>query len=257
MKKINFKELGQAAKAGLNKNSSKILIGLGIVSLVGSTVMAVKATKKATEAIDEAKEIAAENEEEFTKLDVVKVAWKYYIPAAISTTAGIACIIGADSVNSKRNAALATAYKLTETAFTEYKNEVVKVIGEKKEKEVVDRVAEKKIRENPPKSSEIIVIGDHKTLCYDGASGRYFMFDIENLKRIVNEINYKLTSEHYISLNEFYYEIGLKPTDTGYNLGWNIEDGLLDIRFSSSLTENDEPCLVLSYNVSPRYEYRY
>ena len=59
----------------------------------------------------------------------------------------------------------------------------------------------------------------------------------------------------YCSLNDFYDEIGLSHTDMGDELGWSIEDGLLDIDFGSQITDDGEPCIVLHYNISPKYNY--
>ena len=41
----------------------------------------------------------------------------------------------------------------------------------------------------------------------------------------------------------------------GDELGWSIEDGLLDIDFGSQITDDGEPCIVLHYNISPKYNY--
>ena len=62
--------------------------------------------------------------------------------------------------------------------------------------------------------------------------------------------------EGYISLSEFYDEIGLKHTANSDELGWNIgRDGQLDIRFPATTTDEGKPCLMLEYRVEPRYDY--
>ena len=71
----------------------------------------------------------------------------------------------------------------------------------------------------------------------------------------MNDINYRLNVEMYMSLNDFYYELGLKPTRLGDELGWNINDGLIEVNFSSQLTEDGEPCLVMDYQIAPKYDY--
>ena len=102
----------------------------------------------------------------------------------------------------------------------------------------------------------MIITGKGETLCYDSITSRYFKCDIEKLRKVENMMNKRLLSEMYISLNEFYYEIGLNQTDIGDDLGWNIEEGLVDLEFSSQLAEDDTPCLVIGYRVSPRYSFR-
>lgn len=93
------------------------------------------------------------------------------------------------------------------------------------------------------------------TLCYDVVSGRYFRSDIDKIKKAENELNHRMISEMYISLNEFYYEVGLPRTSIGDELGWNIDGGLIGLEFSSQLAEDGTPCLVIDYGIAPRYEY--
>ena len=61
--------------------------------------------------------------------------------------------------------------------------------------------------------------------------------------------------QNYISLNDFYYELGLDPVKNGSALGWNLDSGLIELDFSTCLAENDEPCVVIDYLVGPRYEF--
>lgn len=59
----------------------------------------------------------------------------------------------------------------------------------------------------------------------------------------------------YISLNEFYDEIGLDHISIGDDLGWNIERGMIDLSFSSLVADDGTPCLVVDYQVSPKFGY--
>ena len=61
--------------------------------------------------------------------------------------------------------------------------------------------------------------------------------------------------EMYISLNEFYWEIGLDSTEIGDELGWNIDNGLIELTFSSQLSRDGVPCLVVNYRIAPKYGY--
>lgn len=253
MKNGKFSKFINKTKSWTGRHSPEILIGLGITGMVSTTVLAVKATPKALVLIEEVKE--KENKDELTAMETVKVTWKCYIPAATTCVFSVACLIGANSVNSKRNAALATAYKLTENAFTEYKEKVVETIGEKKEKVVRDKVAKDKVKNNPPSSNQIIITDKGNTLCYDSISGRYFKSDIDRIKKAENELNSRLLREGYISLTDFYNEIGLTSTSVSDDLGWNTDGGLIEIMFSSQLSEEDNPCLVLDYSVTPKYDY--
>lgn len=254
MHKLNLANLVSNTRQFANKHSPEILTGIGIAGMITTTVLAVRATPKALELLEEKK-----NEDwvdELSPLEVVKTAWKPYVPAAVTGIASVACLIGASSVNAKRNAALATAYKLSETALTEYREKVIETIGEKKEKTVRDKVAEERVKKNPVSKSEVIVTNNGTTLCFDPISARYFKSSIDKIKRAENELNKQMLHDisGYVSLNEFYDELGLDHTSVGDDLGWNV-DRLIDISFSSQLNDNGEPSVVLDYLVAPKYDF--
>ena len=254
MSKFNLTTAAKSIKGVLERHASEILTGIGVAGMVTSTVLAVKATPKACLLINDRKD-----ELEVEKLPVtelVKTTWKCYIPAVVTCGASIACLVGASSVNFKRNAALATAYKLSEAALSEYKDAVIETIGEKKEQSVRDKVAEERLKKNPVSKSEIIVTGNGTTLCYDPVGNSYFKSNIQQIESAKNKLNARMLSENYVSLNDFYDELGIGPTKLGDDLGWDIyKDGLVEIAFSSQLAEDGTPCLVMDYSIAPRYEY--
>lgn len=254
MNKQNLAKIIRDVKAIVSKRSPEILTGIGIAGMITTTVLAVKATPKALRLIDEEK--VALGEEQLSPIDTIRVAWMPYIPAVVSGTVSVACLIGANSVNVRRNAALATAYKLSEAAFSEYREKVIETIGEKKEKAVKDKVAKEQIEKNPVNKNEIIVTNKGNTLCFDPLSGRYFKSDIDRIKRVENELNKRMLHDitGYVSLNEFYEELGLDYTSIGDDLGWNVDE-LIDIGFSSQLADNGEPSIVLDFHVAPKYNY--
>ena len=131
--------------------------------------------------------------------------------------------------------------------------------GEKKEREIRDKIAEEKVKKDPVESKQVIVTGKGKTLCYDVVSKRYFESDIDKIRRAENLLNQRLLREMYISLNDFYDEIGLEKLDpcVGDELGWNANiHGFIEIDYSSQLATDGTPCLVISFNVGPRCDYR-
>jgi hypothetical protein len=184
------------------------------------------------------------------------VCWKCYIPSAITGVTSTACLIGASSVNLRRNAALATAYTLSETALTEYREKVVETLGEKKEKVVRDAIAKDKVTNDPVNQQNIIITGKGETLCYDAMFGRYFRSDIDKLKKIANDLNRRMRDEMYISVNEFFYEVGLGDVAAGHDLGWNIDKGYIELEFSSQLASDGTPCLVIGFETPPTYGFR-
>lgn len=261
MGKLNLSKIARTVQASLIKHSPEILTGMGIAGLVTTTVLAVKATPKALSLIED--EVMEKNDGNspsisalpsmVSKKDLVRITWKCYIPSAVTGTLSVACLIGASRVSARRNAALATAYKLSETALTEYREKVVETIGETKEQAIRDKVAQDKIDKDPVSNREVIITGKGETLCYDSISQRYFRSDIEKIRKAENLLNKRLMNEMFITVNEYYYEIGLKGNSFGEEFGWDVDRGLIDISFSAGLSDEDEPCLVVGHLVPPDY----
>ena len=124
---MDIKKLRNEVISKVSEKSPEILIGIGLAGMLTSTVLAVKATPKALDILEEHKD------EDLTKFDKVKLTWKCYIPAAVSYCTSTACIIASSNVSLRRNAVLAGAYKVSEAALLEYRNKVVEVLGEEKE----------------------------------------------------------------------------------------------------------------------------
>lgn len=252
MNKTKFSRLKSNIQTTMIRRSPEILTGIGVAGLVTTAIFAVKATPKALDLIANAEE---EKQEELTKLEVVKVAWKPYIPAAISGATSIACLIGATSVNAKRNAALAAAYKLSETALVEYKDKVIETIGEKKEKEIREEISKDRLENNPVTKSEIFITEKGKTLCYESISGRYFESDMASIKSALNETNSKLLLEDFVSLSQFFDALGLGAIGISDDIGWCSIDGTIKIDFDSHIAADGRPCIVLNYDTPPKYNF--
>lgn len=255
MSKEGLKRTIKSAGRVLTKYSPGILTGIGITGMIGATFMAVKATPKALYLIEAKKE---ESEvEELTPVETIKTCWKCYIPATLTTVVSAVCLIGASTVSAKRNAALATAYSISEAALREYQEKVVEVVGEKKEKAVRDAVAKNQIERDPVTKSEVVIIDSNSnTLCYEPLSGRYFKSTIDKIKKAEIKLDRQMIQEMYVSLNDFYWEIGLDGTDLGDKMGWNLSKGYMDLSFSSQLADDGTPCAVIVYGIPPVYDYQ-
>lgn len=253
MNKQNAKDFLRRAQMSIKKHSPEILTGIGIAGMATTTVLAVKATPKAIQLIES--EYGDNNGHPVPKKEVIKICWRLYIPAAIMGTLSISCLVGASSVNVRRNAALATAYKISETALTEYREKVIETIGENKEHDIRDKIAKEKVEKTPVNNRQVIITGKGDSLCYESISGRYFNSNIDKLKSAINELNEQLLSEMYISLTDFYSAIGLEPTSISDLLGWKLDDGIIKLYFSSQLTDDGTPCLVIDYDAPPKYDY--
>lgn len=254
MNKAGLVKVFKDARKMVLSHSPEILIGLGIGGMITTTVLAVKATPKALKKIEEKK--AEKGVDKLKPLDVVKTTWKCYIPATITGVVSAGCIIGANSVHTRRNAALATAYKISETALTEYREKVVETIGEQKEKTIKEKIDKDRVDKNPVSKNEVLVTEKGNTLCYDHWSARYFKSDLDTIKRAENSINKAMLHDicGSASLNDFYDEIGLPHLDPiGDDMGWNVDHGLISLEFSSQIADDGTPCIVVDHGNLPIY----
>lgn len=242
------------AKDFVVRNSPTILTITAVAGVVSTAALAVRATPRACELIEED---FRQNGSSTTYPDVVKryvqTTWRLYLPAIAVGAVTVTCILASNKVNLTRNAALASAYSITERAMSEYQRKAVEVFGEDKHKEIKDRIAQDRVTNNPPKDSTLVFTGKGQTLCLDMMSGRYFRGDIEDLRRAENRLNQRLINGTWLGLNELYSEIGLEPIKLGDDLGW-VTDNLLQLQFSAALSPDEEPCIVMDYAVDPKFD---
>ena len=244
----------------LNNNSTSILSAAAVGGVIVTAVLAVRAGKKT--------EIVLSHDEselppvlwkqgysvEKTKA-MVKLFWRDYIPPAAAGVATIACIIGANQIGLRKQAAIFGAYTLADTAFREYKEEVVGLLGEKKDQAITDKVAARKIDENPPADNQVIITGGGDQLCYDTLSGRYFNSDVESIRRAANDVNEEIIGGNmWASLNEFWARLGLADTTLGEELGFNLEH-LVELTFTPHITKDGKPCLAVTHSKLPVANY--
>ena len=235
----------------LKTNSSKILIGAGIAGMITAVVTAVEDTPKAIECIENAKK---EKGKELTKTEIVKASWKCYIRTVIFTGVSATCIIVGTVQQSRQHAALMAAYSLLESSSRDYHNKVIEMVGKDKDDEIQEAVSKDKAKKISTQNTENIVSsGTGDELMIDQCSGRTFYGDPHEIRRLLVDINYQLFSEDWISLNEVYYTIGLDGIPLGNAVGWRIEKGPIEPKFTAGLTDDDKPCVVLSFKEMPSY----
>lgn len=269
MKKNNIGKVFKQFKNFVSKNKPTILTVAGVACATGAVVLTVKATTNALQILEDE---VVKNDMDGTEVghnitdlphmfsmkDKIRLTWKCYIPPISMLTASNAFVIGANSENNKRNAALSAAYNLSRATLHEYKNKVIENIGEQKEKAIREQMDKDKVEHIDSSNTHVYITEKGNTLCLDVLSKRIFTCDIDRINRAVNDLNARMLVEDYISLNDFYYEIGLDPINLGKNLGWNMgRDGFIKIDYSAQITEDNKPCIVLNYLVEPREQFNY
>lgn len=248
---MNFKEFVDKGQTQVQAHKSDILFGMGLGFMFVAIGKAINDGPKAVQLLEERK--TEENTDELTRAEVIQTTWQCYIPTAIATMLSIACFAESKSITAKRNAALATACTLSETALKEYIEKTKEVIGEKKEQEVRDAIAKDHVERHPISSSEVFLSNTGDTLCYDGITCRYFMSDKVTLEALANELTSRVRKEGCVLLNDYFYEINLKSSSIGDLLGWEGEDSEIKFIFSSQITDDGRPCLVVDFEYPPQY----
>src|SRR5580765_4928473 len=152
----------------VQKASPELLLGLGIAGMVGSTILACRATLKVDTVLDEAKEkldlAKTLQHDDYSEKDRsrdisliyfqsgVRVA-KLYAPAVLVGALSIYALRTSNGILTKRNVALTAAYGALEKGFNEYRARVVDKYGEEEDRnlrygtrevEIVDPKTKKK-----------------------------------------------------------------------------------------------------------------
>lgn len=237
MKKPNLQRLAQRSKIYLRKASPTILSGLGAAGVIVTSVLAVRATPKALRKIRaDSKTNHDGDPEAYSKLEAVKSAWVCYIPAAISGTATIFCIFGANVLSKRQQAALTSAYALLNDSYNNYKDKLKELYGEEAHQKIVDAIAAEKADEHDP---------NDERLFYDAYSNRYFESSINRVIQAEYHLNRDFVISGYLPANHFYQLLGLEPLEGGDTVGWSIDTGIYWIDFNHSKVTLDDGLEVL------------
>lgn len=201
-------------KLFFSRNGSTILTCMGGVGLVATAVLTATATPKAMTRIENARE---EKGEELTKVETVIAAAPAYIPPVLTGLATLGCMFGANTLNKRQQASMASAYALLDTSYKEFKKKVGVVYGEDAVQKVQAEIAKDKYEESG------IQPEDGMKLFYDDFSGRLFESTIEKVQEAEYNINRDLSMQGYATLNQFYDYLGMVPIESGNDLGWSAD----------------------------------
>lgn len=244
---MNLGLFAKNAQTLITRNSPSILTGIAAVGTLTTAVLAAKAGWNASKTIQY--EQFQQGRQLSTK-ERAKIVWPLFIPAFGVGALTITCVLGANHIGGRRATALAGAYSLSEKAFSEYRNKTIEQTSVSRDVKVRDAVAQDQIDRNPPSHTEIQIMDTADQVCYESMSGRYFTTTADKLRKAENEFNKKLLDEGYGSLNEFWDFLGLRGTSVGEELGWT-SDALAELHITTTLSEDQRPCLSLGYVVAP------
>lgn len=213
-------------KSSLKRSSPTILTVIGVMGVISTAAMAVKATPKAVELIKaDSRCNHGGDPYAHTKLEAIQSSWQCYIPAALMGLSTIACIIGINAISRRNQASLASAYAMLSQSYQKYRGAAKKVYGEDADSKIKAQVAtEKFISGGCGYLYQPQLDASEKILFYDDYSMRYFTSTMAGVLNAQYHFNRNLTLRGYISLNEFYEFLGIDAVKGGDDIGWNMDN---------------------------------
>lgn len=253
-----LKAVGKVGK-GASAYGPQIAMSIGIGLALMAGVKAVKETPKAVKLIEKKKE--EEKKDELTVTETIQAAWKCYIWPVVLFVIAIVMIVGGQRVSTRRATAAAAACSLSQEMLEQYQKATKAVVGEKKEEEIRTQVAKNEVMCTMPVASEnVVVTGKGTALFYDVLSKTYIFSDPAYIDKAINKLNWRLRDEMYVSVSDYWDEIGLPRTYLGDNLLWCVDDGPIDPGDTCVTVESGpytgHPCRVLDFFVNPQYAAR-
>lgn len=272
----------------IQKNSPVILFAAGVVGVVGTAVLAGKATLRVESVLDEHSELIEKIETaktamsdlyspEDAKKDTVKVfakttisLVKLYGPTFLVGAASIAALTGSHIILNRRYAGAVAAYGLLDASFKGYQERVKEKFGEDVALELQHGLVDREITEVTPDGAVTRVVkgpdGSIKSpyaRYFDAASTQWQRWPSHNaifLRAQQNWANDLLKARGHVWLNEVYQMLGFEHTKAGAMVGWVLGDegdGMIDFGVFSGLNDHmsmsfvcgDENSILLDFNV--------
>ena len=239
------------------ENGATILTGLGVVGVVGTAVLAATETPKALRLLEEKERYVQEvYGEELTRFEKILAVTPAYMPAVLSGLATVSCILGANHINKKQQAALTAAYTQLATLTNEYRRKVREVFGEEGEAKVCQEL--NKEVELYTKYGSL-----HETrLFYDEISKRYFEMSMYEMKEAEYNMNRMFNFLGALKLNEVYEFFNLGPTEYGESVGWAalrdwevIGYSWIEATFDEVTTSDGLQAFAIRFNMQPTKDY--
>ena len=201
-------------KNWLKRNSSMLLTCVSVVGVVATTVLAVKATPKAMELLEEAQE---DTDEELRTVDKVRIVAPEYLPALVTGSLTVVCIFGVHIFDKKQQASLMSAYGLIDRGFKNYRGKIKEIFGIETDKKIQDELSKDRYEEKKPEQA-----AEGKLLWYEPYRDEFFELSEKEVIDAEYHVNRSFSLRGETNLNEFYEFLGLEPTDTGYEIGWEV-----------------------------------
>lgn len=263
---MKLPEVVNSVRVFEKRNRAELLTIGSVVTLWGGIYYAYKAGPKAEKFLAEKRKdreyVDPNDKKAIRAVTLETIRGMFPIVSVPIMLGGIstACCIGSHAVSSRKIATLSAAYTLTNTALREHKDKVREVLGEAKAQQVREAISKDHLEKSelPVEEKDIQVTGLGNVLCYDEYTDRYFYASAESIGNAIVKISHQLISDMWVSLNDFYRELNLRPCKMGEDLGWavdNTDRGRIPVYYTAVLTEDNRPCLCVQFDVDMRRPY--
>lgn len=243
-----LKGLIQAVGDYATENTPTILSVVGIAGVVVTAIFAAEGALKAEKIMEEEEPFT--QKEDRKPADTIAKTWHCYIPAVASGAVTVTAIVASNRISKARIAALASAYALSTDNFKKYRDKVKEILGEKNDQKVVDDVNKDRVSQIDTNSCTIINSGG-STLCMDSLTGQLNWIDIDKVQKAVALVNKMLIDQQWVSVNDYLWELNFNQSKLLDAFGWDVGSGGVQVSYTSALTKDNIPCLVLNYSVEP------
>lgn len=232
----------------MKKHAPTILTAVGSGGAVTSVVMAIKATPKAMQLIEERKK--REQKEKLTPLETVDTCWKVYIPTGSTLVMAVACVIGANCLNLKSQAALLGLYSAQGELIKDFKKKVNDSIGPEESKRLMNETIADKLRHDQRVINfEPIRPGEFPV--HDELTGQVFSSTKQEVEMHILEAKNMLyeTPFNELTQNEWLMNLGARTVKLGDEYAWTTETGFYAEVYTLDI--NNTPCYTIRYEIDP------
>lgn len=202
----------------LKKNSPTILTVIAAVGTGATAVLTAIATPDAIASKDKAQ--AEKGDKKLTVWETVKAEAPAYIPAVTVGVGTIACIFGANILNQRQQASIASAYAVLNEMYGKYRSKVKSLFGEEG-----DHMVERAIEQDDRDREDDRPPWDEVQIFYFEPYGKFFERTMEEVFQAEYHINRNLMLKQGVTVNEFLDFLDLEHVDGGDEFGWNLWDG--------------------------------
>lgn len=255
---MNLKTISNAVTSKLgnrvlsaHKHAPAMLFGAGVVGVVATVVLASRATLKLHDVIDDAQETLdkvanlehATYSEKDRQRDTALIYFRtgakiagMYLPALAVGAVSIAALTGSHVILTRRNVALTAAYAAIEKGFREYRERVVKEMGEDKDREFRYGTTSREVTEETADGPVTKTLTGEDMAMEGSIYARWFddsctpwqrqpEYNRLFLKCQQSYFNDLLNTKGWVTLNEVYEALGMKRSRAGMVVGWVKGDG--------------------------------